>query len=67
MRRANAMDNKEVKSAIEKIVVPKEKVFGAIDKGLKMSGQGRKIKKRKFLQVHLLQLLFLESPFFWIC
>lgn len=49
MRRANAMDNKEVKSAIEKIVVPKEKVFGAIDKGLKMSGQGRKIKKKKVL------------------
>ncbi|MFS0604030.1 DUF4179 domain-containing protein [Peribacillus frigoritolerans] len=43
------MDNKEVKSAIEKIVVPKEKVFGAIDKGLKMSGQGRKIKKKKVL------------------
>ena len=43
------MDNKEVKSAIEKIVVPKEKVFSAIDKGLKMSGQGRKIKKKKVL------------------
>ncbi|MGE6720686.1 DUF4179 domain-containing protein [Peribacillus frigoritolerans] len=43
------MDNKEVKSAIEKIVVPKEKVFDAIDKGLKMSGQGRKIKKKKVL------------------
>ena len=43
------MDNKEVKSAIEKIVVPKEKVFGAIDKGLKMSGQGREIKKKKVL------------------
>ena len=49
MRRANVMDNKEVKSAIEKIVVPKEKVFSAIDKGLKMSGQGRKIKKKKVL------------------
>lgn len=49
MRRANVMDNKEVKSAIAKIVVPKEKVFGAIDKGLKMSGQGRKIKKKKVL------------------
>ncbi|WP_176474563.1 DUF4179 domain-containing protein [Peribacillus simplex] len=43
------MDNKEVKSAIEKIVVPKEKVFSAIDQGLKMSGQGRKIKKKKVL------------------
>lgn len=43
------MDNKEVKRAIEKIVVPKEKVFNAIDKGLKMSGQGRKIKKKKVL------------------
>ncbi|WHY99319.1 DUF4179 domain-containing protein [Peribacillus simplex] len=43
------MDNKEVKSAIEKIVVPKEKVFSAIDKGLKMSGKGRKIKKKKVL------------------
>lgn len=49
MRRANVMDNKEVKSAIEKIVAPKEKVFSAIDKGLKMSGQGRKIKKKKVL------------------
>ncbi|PAL01834.1 hypothetical protein B8W99_27825 [Peribacillus simplex] len=49
MRRANVMDNKEVKSAIEKIVVPKEKVFSAIDQGLKMSGQGRKIKKKKVL------------------
>ena len=43
------MDNKEVKSAIDKIVVPKEKVFNAIDKGLKMSGQGRKTKKKKVL------------------
>ena len=43
------MDNKEVKRAIEKIVVPKEKVFNAIDKGLKMSGQGRKTKKKKVL------------------
>ena len=43
------MDNKEVKSAIDKIVVPKEKVFKAIDKGLKMSGQGRKTKKKKVL------------------
>ncbi|MBZ5749609.1 DUF4179 domain-containing protein [Metabacillus rhizolycopersici] len=43
------MDNKEVKRAIEKIVVPKEKVFNAIGKGLKMSGQGRKTKKRKVL------------------
>ncbi|MFH0068393.1 DUF4179 domain-containing protein [Peribacillus sp. NPDC056705] len=43
------MDNKEVKSAIEKIVVPKEKVFSAIDKGLEMSGQGRKIKIKKVL------------------
>lgn len=43
------MDNKEVKKAIENIVVPKEKVFNAMDKGLKMSGQGRKIKKKKVL------------------
>ena len=43
------MDNKEVKSAIDKIVVPKEKVFNAIDKGLKNVGQGRKTKKKKVL------------------
>ncbi|WP_075980172.1 DUF4179 domain-containing protein [Bacillus massilinigeriensis] len=43
------MDNKEVKRAIEKIVVPKEKVFHAIDKGIKMSDQGRKMKKKKVL------------------
>lgn len=42
------MDNKEVKSAIEKIVVPKEKVFSAINRGLKTE-QGRKIKKKKVL------------------
>ncbi|MFJ7747525.1 DUF4179 domain-containing protein [Peribacillus sp. NPDC097295] len=41
------MDNKEVKSAIDKIDVPKEKVFKAIDKGLKMAGQGGKAKKKK--------------------
>lgn len=43
------MNNKEVKSAIDKIGVPKEKVFQAIDKGLKMSVQGRKTKKKKVL------------------
>ncbi|MGG4266202.1 DUF4179 domain-containing protein [Peribacillus simplex] len=43
------MDSKEVKSAIEKIVVPKEKVLSAIDKGLKMSGQGREVKEKKVL------------------
>ena len=43
------MDNKEVKSAIDKITVPKEKVFNAIDKGLETAGQTRKTKKRKFL------------------
>lgn len=41
------MDNKGVKSAIDKINVPKEKVFNAIDKGLKMSGQVGKAKKKK--------------------
>jgi hypothetical protein len=41
------MDNKEVKSAIDKIVVPKEKMFNAIDKGLKMSSKSRKTKKKK--------------------
>lgn len=43
------MNNKEVKRAIDKIVVPKEKVFQAMDKGLKMSVQGRKTKKKKVL------------------
>lgn len=43
------MDNKRVKRAIEKIVVPKEKVFTAIDKGLIMSGQDKKTKKKKVL------------------
>lgn len=43
------MDNKEVKSAIDKIVVPKEKVMTAIDQGIKMSAQGRKRKKKKVL------------------
>ncbi|CAH0345004.1 DUF4179 domain-containing protein [Bacillus sp. CECT 9360] len=43
------MDKKEVKSAIDKIVVPKEKIFNAIDKGLKMSGQEGKTKKKTVL------------------
>lgn len=43
------MDNKEIKNAIDKIVVPKEKVFNAIDKGLKRSGKSGKIKKKKVL------------------
>lgn len=40
------MDNKEVKSAVDKITVPKEKVFNAIDNGLKTAGQSRKTKKK---------------------
>ncbi|TWD93202.1 uncharacterized protein DUF4179 [Neobacillus bataviensis] len=43
------MDNKEVKCAVDKITVPKEKVFNAIDKGLKTAEQNRKTKKKKFL------------------
>ncbi|GHH99451.1 DUF4179 domain-containing protein [Neobacillus kokaensis] len=41
------MDNKAGKRAIDKIVVPKEKVLNAIDTGLKMAGQGEKTKKKK--------------------
>jgi hypothetical protein len=43
------MDNKEVKIAIDQIVVPKDKVFSAIDKGLYRSGPVRITKKKKVL------------------
>lgn len=49
MRRTSAMDNKEIKTAIEQIPVPKEKVFSAISKGInKEDGRG-KAKRRKVL------------------
>jgi hypothetical protein len=49
MRRTNAMDNKELKEAIEQIAVPKEKVFSAISKGLNKEVNGGKVKKKKVL------------------
>jgi Domain of unknown function (DUF4179)/Family of unknown function (DUF5643) len=49
MRRTNAMDNKEFKTAIEQIPVPKEKVFSAISKGINKEGNRGKAKKKKVL------------------
>jgi len=49
MRRTNAMDNQEIKTAIEQIPVPKEKVFSAISKGMNMEGDRGKPKKKKIL------------------
>ncbi|MGE6376398.1 hypothetical protein [Peribacillus muralis] len=40
------MDNKEVKRAMDKIDVPKEKVFNAIEKGLNQD-KGEKQRERK--------------------
>lgn len=41
------MDNKEIKTAIEQIPVPKEKVFSAISKGINKVGSGGKTKTKK--------------------
>ena len=49
MMRTNAMDNKEIKEAIEQITVPKEKVLSAISKGLDQKVYRGKRKKRKIL------------------
>ncbi len=49
MRRTNTMDNKEFKTAIEQIPVPKEKVFSAISKGINKEGSRGKAKKKKVL------------------
>ncbi|WP_026575614.1 DUF4179 domain-containing protein [Bacillus sp. UNC438CL73TsuS30] len=43
------MDNKEFKTAIEQIPVPKEKVFSAISKGINKEGSRGKAKKKKVL------------------
>ncbi|WP_423801342.1 DUF4179 domain-containing protein [Neobacillus sp. SAB-20_R2A] len=43
------MDNKELKTAIEKIPVPKEKVFSAISKGINKGGNREKAKKKRVL------------------
>lgn len=49
MRRTNAMDNKDIQTAIEQIPVPKEKVFSAISKGINKEGDRGKAKKKKVL------------------
>ena len=49
MRRTNAMDDKEFKTAIEQIPVPKEKVFSAISKGINKEANRGKAKKKKVL------------------
>jgi hypothetical protein len=43
------MDNKEIKSAIDQIAVPKEKVFDAINKGLNKTEHGGKARRKKVL------------------
>ncbi|MED1466977.1 hypothetical protein [Bacillus salipaludis] len=43
------MDNKEFKTAIEQIPVPKEKVFSAISKGINKEGNRGKAEKKKVL------------------
>ncbi|MEQ2526770.1 DUF4179 domain-containing protein [Bacillaceae bacterium CLA-AA-H227] len=43
------MDNKEIKNAIDQIPVPKEKVFAAINTGIKMTGHSK--KRRVFISL----------------
>ncbi|WP_053364962.1 DUF4179 domain-containing protein [Bacillus sp. FJAT-27245] len=43
------MDNKEFKTAIEQIPVPKEKVYSAISKGIEKGGFREKARKKKVL------------------
>ncbi|KKK36098.1 hypothetical protein WQ57_21205 [Mesobacillus campisalis] len=45
------MDNKEIKSAIDQIAVPKEKVFDAINKGLNKTEHGGRARRKKVLAV----------------
>ncbi|WP_158587645.1 DUF4179 domain-containing protein [Neobacillus notoginsengisoli] len=43
------MDNKQIRTAIDQIAVPKDKVFDAINKGLNKTEHGAKVRKKKVL------------------